>query len=60
MRKSKFSPLVYGAHSTQHFSDKNFNQTFMFICSAEFDSEYSKVMNCLKVGLSLQKLTIIM
>lgn len=42
-----FSPLIYGAHSTQHFSNNGFNQTFMFICPAEYDPEYSKVMNAL-------------
>ncbi len=40
-----FSPLVYGAHSTQNFSDDNFKQTFMFICPAEYDDKYSKVIN---------------
>ena len=30
-----FSPLIGGAHATTRFSDNNFDQTFMFVCSAE-------------------------
>jgi len=40
-----FSPLVYGAHSTQGFEDKGFKQTFMFIAKAEIDKTFSPIMN---------------
>ena len=40
-----FSPLIGGAHSTQHFTSGDFSQTFMFICRAELDSSLSLTMN---------------
>ncbi len=40
-----FSPLVFGAHSTQNFGSGDFNQTFMFICPADYNDSYSPVMN---------------
>ena len=40
-----FSPLVYGAHSTQKFKDNDFEQTVMFICRAEYNNKYSKNLN---------------
>lgn len=40
-----FSPLVYGAHSTQNFSKGDFNQSIMFIAKAEMDEKYTPVMN---------------
>jgi hypothetical protein len=40
-----FSPLISGAHSTQHFKSNGFNQSFMFIAPAEMDKRYSAVMN---------------
>ncbi|MFM7486584.1 MAG: DUF4932 domain-containing protein [Cytophagales bacterium] len=40
-----FSPFVLGAHSTQGFESNNFKQTFMFICKAEMDEEFTPIMN---------------
>ena len=40
-----FSPLVSGAHSTQQFKQGDFNQTLMFICRAEYNEQYSEIMN---------------
>lgn len=40
-----FSPLVYGAHSTNKFESDNFKQTFMFIAPAEMSPTYNAVMN---------------
>lgn len=36
-----FSPLVNGAHSTQNYSDNEFNETIMFICAPSLSDEYS-------------------
>jgi hypothetical protein len=43
--KVYFSPLVYGAHSTQKFSDNGFEQTIMFVARAEMNSAESASMN---------------
>jgi hypothetical protein len=43
--KVYFSPLVYGAHSTQKFSDNGFEQTIMFVARAEMNSAESTTMN---------------
>lgn len=36
-----FSPLVNGAHSTQRYSNNEFNETIMFICGPSLSDEYS-------------------
>lgn len=40
-----FSPLVGGAHATTSFADNGFEQTFMFVCRAEYTSVYNKSIN---------------
>ena len=40
-----FSPLVGGAHSTNKFKDNNFEQTFMFVCRAEYSPKYNRNVN---------------
>lgn len=40
-----FSPLVSGAHSTQSFKSNNFNQSYMFISKAEFNTNYTCPIN---------------
>jgi hypothetical protein len=40
-----FSPLVYGAHSTNKFKDNGFNQTVMFICPSSEDIDRNEFQN---------------
>lgn len=40
-----FSPLINGAHSTRGYQSNGFNQTIMFIASAEYDDKLSEIQN---------------
>lgn len=48
-----FSPLIYGAHSTQGFEKGNFKQSFMFVQKAEINKNQSLVMNELSASRGL-------
>lgn len=40
-----FSPLINGAHSTRGYQSNGFNQTIMFIASAEYEDKLSQIQN---------------
>lgn len=40
-----FSPLIYGAHSTQGIESNGFKQTFMFMAKAEISNKLSLTLN---------------
>lgn len=42
-----FSPLTAGAHSTQTYEDKDFNQTVMYIAGISNNSRYNQAINAM-------------
>lgn len=40
-----FSPLVGGAHATQRYADRHFEQTAMFVCRSELFPDYNLPVN---------------
>lgn len=43
-----FSPLVGGAHATRAYRDNGFEQTFMYVCRADYSSLYNQNGNELR------------